>query len=457
VETIEVDVAVVGAGLAGLTAGRDLVTAGREVVVLEARDRVGGRVYNGHLDDGTVVELGGQWIGPTQVRMAKLTADLGIETFPTYNEGDNLLQFGTTEARYRGMIPRVSPVVLADVGQAQFRLDRMARRVPLEAPWSAARAEVWDGQTLESWIVRNTRTTGGGNLLRLFASAVFAAEARDLSLLHALFYTHSGGGIDRLGGTKDGAQQDRYVGGSQRVATALADQLGARVRTESPVTVIEQGTAGVTIVTRDARVDARRVIVAIPPTLAARIAYAPALPGIRDQLTQRLPMGSVIKCHVAYAEPFWRDDGLSGQATSDRGPVKVVYDNSPPAGPDGRTAPGVLLAFLEGDDARSLGQVSAGDRRAAVVDALVRFFGPRAGAGHVVDYRDLDWAAEEWTRGCYGAHLSPGVWTSFGPALRRPVGRIHWAGTEMATIWAGYMDGAVQSGERAAAEVLTGD
>ena len=456
-ERISVDVAVIGAGLAGLITARDLVAAGKEVIVLEARDRVGGRVRNGHLADGTVVEVGGQWIGPTQLRMQKLTADLELETHPTYDDGDKLLQFGSTTARYQGTIPRVSPLVLADVGQAQLRLDRLARQVPLEAPWAAARAETWDGQTFESWILRNTRTASARNLLRLYASAVFAAEARDLSFLHTLFYTHSGGGFDLLGGTSGGAQQDRYVGGSELVATGLAGRLGDRVRLGEPVVAIEQTIGGVTVSGRSVQVDARRVVVALPPTLAGRITYSPPLPGPRDQLMQRLPMGSVIKCHAAYPEPFWRAEGLSGQATGDRGPVKIVFDNSPPSGPDGHSGPGVLLAFLEGDDARFLGRVSAAERRAAVIDSLARFFGPQAGAANVVDYVELDWAEEEWSRGCYGAHFAPGVWSAFGPLLREPVGRIHWAGTETATVWAGYMDGAVQSGERAAAEVLAID
>jgi monoamine oxidase len=194
-------------------------------------------------------------------------------------------------------------------------------------------------------------------------------------------------------------------------------------------------------------VTAARVIVAVPPTLAGRITYDPPLPAVRDQLTQRVPAGSVIKCHAVYDTPFWREAGLTGQATGDRGPVKVVFDNSPPAG-----SPGVLLAFLEGKAARRLNRVGPAERRDAVLGSLVDFFGPHA--AKPVEYVELDWSEEEWTRGCYGAHFPPGVWTQYGPALRAPVGRIHWAGAETATVWSGYMDGAVQSGERAAAEVL---
>jgi monoamine oxidase len=449
VDRVAVDVVVVGAGLAGLNAARVLQAADRSVVVLEARERVGGRVHGRTLSDGrTVVEVGGQWIGPGQHRMIRLTDELGLETFPTYNEGENILRFGGSQARYRGTIPRISPLVLADMAQAQTRFDRLARRVPLEAPWAADRADDWDSVTFETWIQRNARTEKARSLLRLYAEAVFAAEPRDFSLLHALYYTHSGGGVDALAGVANGAQQDRYVGGSQRVPLALADELGSSVvRLGAPVRRIEQRGDRVTVLADGLLVSARHAIVAIPPVLAGRITYDPPLPAWRDQLTQRVPAGSVIKCNVVYETPFWRADGLTGQATGDEGPAKIVFDNSPPSG-----TPGVLLAFLEGEHARVLNRVSPQERRDAVVRTLVTFFGPRA--ADVVEYVELDWSEEPWTRGCYGAHFPCGVWTQYGPALRTPCDRIHWAGAETATVWNGYMDGALQSGARAAAEVL---
>lgn len=448
-ERIAVDVVVVGAGLAGLTAARTLRNAGTSVVVLEARDRVGGRVHGRTLADGkTNVEVGGQWIGPGQHRMIRLSEELGLETFPTYDDGENLLRFGGNEARYRGTIPRINPITLADMAQAQTRFDRLARRVPLEAPWAADRADEWDSITFETWIQRNARTANARSLLRLYSEGVFAAEPRDFSLLHALFYTHSGGGVDALAGVSNGAQQDRYVGGSQLVPERLAEELGAEhLRLGTPVRRIEQRGDTVTVLTDGVLASARHVIVAIPPVLAGRITYDPPLPAYRDQLTQRVPAGSVIKCNVVYDTPFWRADGLSGQATADEGPVKVVFDNSPPSG-----SPGILLAFLEGEHARMLNRVSSWDRRQAVIASLVGFFGPRA--ADVGEYVELDWSEEEWTRGCYGAHFPCGVWTQFGPALRAPCGNVHWAGAESATVWNGYMDGALQSGARAAAEVL---
>jgi monoamine oxidase len=446
-KTREADVAVVGAGLAGLTAARRLTEAGLEPVVVEARDRVGGRTLNHEIGDGKVVEVGGQWVGPTQRRMLALSQELGVETFPTHDEGENLIEWRGERKRYRGAIPRINPAILADVAQAEVRLDRMARRVPLEAPWEAARAARWDAQTFATWLQRNVATAGARTLFEIGVEAVWAQEPADLSLLHVLFYTHSGGGFDALIGTSGGAQQDRFVGGSQLVALRLAEALGdERVALEAPVRRIAHGADGVTVAADGLEVRARRTIVALPPALAGRIAYDPPLPGFRDQLTQRMAQGTVIKCMAIYPEPFWRGEGLTGQGTSDVGPVRVTFDNSPPDG-----TPGVLLGFLEGRQARALGRRSPEERRDAVVGCFVRMFGPRAAAPDA--YVERVWADEEWTRGCYGCAMPTGAWTEFGPALRAPIGPLHWAGAETATVWSGYMDGAVSSGEAAAADV----
>jgi monoamine oxidase len=194
-------------------------------------------------------------------------------------------------------------------------------------------------------------------------------------------------------------------------------------------------------------VRARRAVVAIPPTLAGRIAYDPPLPAYRDQLTQRFPMGSCVKCLAFYEEPFWRADGLSGSAVSDPGPASIVFDNSPPDG-----SPGIIVGFLEGHWARELGRVSEEERRTAVLTNFARLFGPRAASPE--QYLERNWGEEEWSRGCYVGYTPPGVLTAYGPAIRAPIGPLHWAGTETATVWNGYMDGAIQSGERAAREAL---
>jgi len=445
----DADVVVVGAGLAGLTAARDLTALGRSVIVLEARDRVGGRVVSWPSGDGQVVEMGGQYAGPGQDRILALAAELDVATFPTYDDGAKVLHFNGRRGTYSGDIPRISPFVLADVAQAQLRLEALARRVPTDAPWSADRAHRWDAQTFETWVRRSTASRSARTLLNLAAEAVFAAEAGDLSLLHVLFYAHAAGSFNNLIATSGGAQQDRFVGGSglipERLAARLADGV---LRLGQPVLRIATVGDRITTTTPSGQFTSRRVIVSVPPGLAGRIDYEPALPAVRDQLTQRAPMGSVIKCNVVYDEPFWRADGLSGQATGDGDGSRVVFDNTPPGG-----SPGVLLAFVEGDEARRLGRADAATRRSAVLGSLARYFGPRAASP--ADYFELDWQQERWSGGCYGTLFGPNVWTRYGAALREPAGLIHWAGTETATAWCGYMDGAVRSGERAAAEVHT--
>lgn len=464
-EQLEADVAIVGAGLAGLVAARRLDAAGVRALVVEARERVGGRVLNEEIGDGKVVEVGGQWIGPTQERIAALAAGLGVGTFPTYDEGRHVLEMGGRRATFAGsftdaglqlvrdLSKAISPLALADFEQARVRLDRMAKRVPLASPWDAPKARLWDGQTFATWVRRNTHTAAARSLFELATEAVWAAEPADVSLLHVLFYTRSGGGFDSLVGTGGGAQQDRFHGGSQRIALLLAEQLGEeRVWLGAPVRRIEHGGEGVVVhagsgAGSELAVRARRAIIAVPPTLAGRIAYDPPLPALRDQLTQRMPQGSVIKTMAIYEEPFWREEGLSGQATSDLGPARVLFDNSPPDG-----SPGVLLGFLEGRLARHWATRPAAERREAILAGHARLLGPRA--ARPVDFIERVWAEEEWTRGCYGCLMTTGGWTEYGRALREPVGRLHWAGAETATVWNGYMDGAVSSGERAAAEVL---
>ncbi len=445
-------VVVIGAGLAGLAAARSLAAAGQEVVVLEARDRVGGRTWTA-LEDGVLIEHGGQWVGPTQTRVLELIAELGLETFTTYTDGDHLQLTSGGVERSSAAIPAGDPAEAADFMEAMVELTLRALEVDPAAPWEHPRAAGLDSMTLESWITARECGEGARGWLRTVSRVLFPAEPGEISLLHALFYVASAGSLERMLATVNGAQETRLAAGAQALSEGLARLLGGdragrpRVRLNSPVHRISHGAGGVAIFSGNEELRADRVIVALPPPLAGRIRYSPPLPGYRDQLTQRAFMGAVIKTNIVYQTPFWREDGLSGQIVARSGIVQVTFDNTHPGSPHG-----VLLAFIDSHEARRASLVSPAQRRAAVLECLAGYFGERAASP--LAYHEKSWLDEEWSRGCYTAVMGPGTWTGLGPALRAPIGPIHWAGTETALVWSGYMDGALRSGEDAAAAVL---
>jgi monoamine oxidase len=417
------------------------------VLLLEARDRVGGRVLNHSLGGGQIVEAGGQYIGPTQDRMADLAFEYGVSTYPTFAEGSEV-----TIIEGQRVVGGYEPSLQEEYAALAGSLQRMAAEVAVDAPWTAARAREWDSQTIHTWLRTNDATPAA---MELFGSIsdLWGAEPRDVSLLFFLFYIAAAGNeqtpgtLARLLDIRNGAQELRFKGGSQLLAIRIAESLGDAVILSAPVRAIDWQGRRVRVKADGHVIAAERVIVATPPALAAAIEYEPKLPTPRAQLYQRWPMGSLMKIEAVYDRPFWRDEGLSGNAVLGGGPIRTTFDNTPPTG-----SPGVFFGFVGGEYARRWSRIPPDERRAAVLANFASVIGDRA--LEPVDYFEVDWPSEEWSRGGPVAYAPPGVLLDFGSTIREPVGPIHWAGTETATFWNGYMEGAVRSGERAANEVL---
>jgi len=434
------DVVVIGAGVSGLTAARDLATAGLDrCVVLEARDRVGGRTLNGDLGRGYVCELGGQWIGRTQTAVIDLARELELELFLTYNTGKTAFVAG-------------SDVTMLDVGELMdaglaARLDALAREVPLAAPWSHPRAAELDRMTFADWLATQDIPADQQWSLRTGSTLTFGAPPERLSLLWVLFYVHSAGSYAELEGTAgQGAQAYRVVGGTQALSTAMAHALGPRVRLSTAVQRIRgwDGKGPVEIDTGAATLRARRVIVALSPSQAQMIEFSPPLPVDRATLQKRWPATiDMTKAMLVYDSPFWREAGLSGQSfTIGGGAYLWSWDNSPPDG-----GVGVIGAFLEAPPAPASGRSS----KQTLIDSFVKYLGPKA--AQPIGYHEQFWMLERYTKGCVSP-LAPGLFAQFGAALRPTLGRIEWAGTETAFIWNGYIDGAVRAGHDAALRAL---
>jgi monoamine oxidase len=439
------DVVVVGAGFAGMIAARNLIRAGKKVVVLEARDRVGGRVKAGKIA-GRAVDVGGMWVGPTQTRMLALIKEFGCHTTPQFEDGKQVVQLAGKRMSGDGEDLGLDPAVQKELDRVFMEMDALAATVPVDAPWTTPRAKEFDAITVENWISAQTKNDIVRSLVRSSISNIFQSEPHQMSFLYFLFYVRSGDRFETLWGLKDAAQAFLVTEGFHGVAARLAKELEKAIVLQSPVREIVQDSAGVTVHSgNDWRAD--YAVVAVPLPLSVRIVYAPPLPPERDALAQRMPMGSVIKWYAAYERSFWRDRGWNGMVVSDLPPGNGCLDVTPAEG-----KPGLLVGFFDARFGLQWTSRSQEERRNLMVERLVDWFGPDA--AHPIDYEDQNWPAEEWSRGCFGASMGPGVMTTVGHTIREPHGRIHWAGTETSAIWTGYVEGAIRSGERAAGEVL---
>jgi monoamine oxidase len=445
-----VKVVVVGAGLAGLYAA-DQLKRRRSLVVLEASDRVGGRVLNLKVGPrpNDITEAGGEWLAPGQRIAHQLVRRFRLKTFKSYTKGKSTLIVDGKVKRFSGPIAPFPDDVGIELAGAIAELTAMAAEVPVRAPWNAPSAVEWDNQTAQSWIEQNLSSRLAQQFAGILLGGPVSVAPQDLSLLHYLFITQAGGGPANFTTLGEGILSDRVVGGTGRFVDGLAGPMQELIRLNTPVTTIEQGARSVRVTTPNGTWVADHVIVAMSPTMTQRIRIDPLPPVSRLQSVQRTGNGSCIKAFPVYRTAFWRAQGLNGVVQSNSTPFPAVFDNSPPDG-----SPGVLFALIENVEARRLSQVSPARRKAEVLNGLALAFGEQA--RHPIRYLEFNWCNEPWAQGGAAAFFAPGLLTEYRYLFDKPIGRVHFAGTETGRAFWGNMESALQSGERAAREVLRG-
>jgi monoamine oxidase len=439
------DCIIIGAGLSGLYAATKLKEAGLSVLVLEARDRVGGRTHSIQVGNERW-DMGAGWIGHNQPILSGLAQKFGIQTIDQFDSGNHILIINGKKSTYFGNISTLNRKDLGELDDVVKKWDQLMLQVPLDKPYEAAKALEWDSMNLEMWERENMRSETAINLLNFIIRTVFAVEPSQLSFLFFLFFLRAGGGYNVLSDIHGGAQQARTVGGNQQFSECLARGLGApNVLLNAPVRKIVQWEGGVVVHSDLGIYRAKYAIVSVPPALSGAIEFNPPLPAAREQLHQRMPMGCVIKCYVIYERAFWREAGYSGEVLTTDSPACLFYDAVTSKGTP------ALVAFVAAAAATHWSGKEE-ELKEALVKQLVGMFGEVAAKPKQILIKD--WQLEPWSKGCYVGVMPSGMLSAYGKALREPVGRVHWAGTETATAWIGYMEGALQSGERAADEII---
>ncbi|MFH8237690.1 flavin monoamine oxidase family protein [Streptomyces sp. NPDC018321] len=443
-EETAVDVVIVGAGFAGLTAAERLVNMGVSVLVAEGRDRVGGRAFSGEVA-GVKVDLGATWVARRHTAIRDLASRLGCTTTSQFDEGHNVLWMDGQRSTYTGTFPEVSPEALEDLARIQMAVAELTSTINVDAAWESPDAGQLDAISFGEWLDQQQATTSTRALMTILTKVQWGCSPGDVSLLHALRYIRAAGGVEHMLSVEDGQQEERITETTQEIAVRLAERLGDRVVVGAPVRRITQDDNGVTVSTDSKVINAKYAIVTAAPSHRADIVFEPALPDKAEGLAKTWRLGTLSKAFVAYEKPFWRSSGLSGEALTDTGTVFITFDVSPDD-----NGPGVLMAFC---DPRVFDGFNSADRRRRVIDQLVELYGAQASAP--IDYVDHCWgpASEPFAPGGPNPAVAPYASVSYGSALTEPHGRTHWAGVETAGEWAGTMNGAVLTGQQTAERV----
>ncbi len=434
------DVVIIGGGLAGLVAADQLKRNGYDVIVMEGRERLGGRIHTATIA-GVPVDCGATWVGPNHEAVRELAVRLKCELVPQYDTGEGVLSLNGE--RKVGGLSAVPSDVGQDLESIISAISTLVEELPAESAWSHAKAAQFDSITFGGWLTSKRTLPATRKIVNVFCLVHWGAPLDEVSFFNALRYIKTLGGMKAMMSVDGGNEQDRILGSAHSLVTNLAKTLGSQVLVGSPVQKIDYENEGVTVTTEEHTVAARYAIVTASPVHRSYIKYHPALPEAHYGLARTWQLGALSKAFAAYERPFWRDSGLSGQGITDGEPAFLTFDVSPSA-----EGPGILMVFCNW---RGFDNCNMEHRRQRVLDQLEQLFGKEA--RNLIDYADFSWGNDSFAPGGPNPALLPKTWTAFGQYLREPVGPIHWAGTETAEDTSGSMNGAILSGQRVAAEV----
>ncbi|MDE5414506.1 flavin monoamine oxidase family protein [Alkalihalobacterium chitinilyticum] len=438
----EVNVVIIGAGLSGLTAAFELKKQDISFTILEARDRAGGRIYS-LKEDHFGLDLGAQWISTHHEKMKRLIAEYDLETISTSQKGKTIYEQRGRVKEVNGFLPPVSRLALMDLFKVKRKINHMIKQLPDEAPWNSELGQSLDQITMQDFVNASMFTDEGKIHFTLLAEEELSTKMYNVSALDVFWFLKSAGSVNKL----LSAEQYWIREGASSLVESMAERLEDYIEYNRPVEEVKYDSYNEAVVSSgEKQWKAKKVIITVPPNITGNIKFDPELPKARTALQKESDFPFVMKMVVVYDKPFWREAGLNGSLFSDQGPISLTMDSSPK---DQRF--GVLTILIGGENAQIYSKMGQEYRRNETIKTLVRFFGEKAGTP--IQVYEKDWSEDKWTRGGYGSHFPPGTLTKYGNALTEPVGPIHWAGSETATKWRLYMEGAVQSGQRAAEEV----
>jgi monoamine oxidase len=439
------DVIIIGAGVSGMKTAYDLLKKGKSVVLLESRDRVGGRSKGGSIQNVNI-DHGGQWIGADHFRVRNLIKECNKTLIPQYASGKTYIQYHGELININKTLPNLNLFTMFELGLLLRNLNKLSEDIDLEEPWNSKGAIEKDQQSLASWIEEQTIRDDSKQIVNSLVRSIFCTVPTQVSLLYALQCLKQGGSLEKMIAVEGGSQQDKVKESMFSVAQSMHEELREEIRLNEQVEKVEQTDESVTVYTNKSAYSAKKLVVTVPPKALEKIEFYPELPKLRKALMHRMSMGTVIKMHIAYETPFWKKAGQSGAVVSIDNNLHEVFDQSPED-----NSIGILVGLIDGDHAIKLSGMTQEERRRIVIDSLVSYFGDKA--KNVLEYIDYDWCEDEYANGGFAAFMPPGLMTSYGETLRKPFKNIHWAGTETAREHIGYFEGALESSERVINEI----